>query len=280
MQKFHPDKNPGDKQAESKFKEVNEAYEVLSDEKKKARYDQFGHVGPGAGGFPDFGGPTGGNPGFGGGQTIDPAAAEEMFRSIFGQNVKETDFGDFFGPKPSRGRSAGGRHRRPPPEDVESDVTVPFTVAANGGTVSLQVGGRQIEVKVPAGIADGQKLRVPAAATGAGDVYLRVHVAPHPYFKRDGNNVILDVPISVAEAILGGVVDVPTISGDRLTVKVPPGTSSGSRARLRGKGIAGGDQYLVYEVVVPKRIDDESHQLIEEFAKRNTDDPRANVEWR
>lgn len=285
-QKYHPDKNPGDKQAEAKFKELNEAHEVLSDPKKRELFDQYGHAGPQAGGFPGFGGPGGGfqfGGGPGGAQNIDPAAAEELFKRFFGEGGGPggggIDLGDLFGGRPRGGR--GGRsHRRPPAEDIEHEVTVPFTVAANGGAVGIQVGGRHIDVKVPAGIEDGKKLRVPASATGAGDVYLTVKVAPHPYFRRDGNDVLLDVPVGVAEAVLGGSVEVPTVAGDRLTVRVPAGTSSGSRVRMRGKGIAGGDQYLVFQVVAPKHVDAESRRLMEEFAKRNPHDPRANVGWR
>jgi len=157
---------------------------------------------------------------------------------------------------------------------------VPFDVAAHGGTVSINVSGRTIDVKVPAGIEDGKKLRVPASATGSADVYLRVRIAPHPYFKRDGNDITLEVPITVAEAVLGAKVEVPTPDGARLTVKVPPGTSSGSRIRLRGKGLSGGDEYLVIKVVAPAAADDRSRELMEEFAKLNPHDPRANVPWK
>jgi DnaJ-class molecular chaperone len=157
---------------------------------------------------------------------------------------------------------------------------VPFEVAAHGGSVGLQIDGRHIDVKVPAGIEEGKKLRVPAAATGSADVLLRVHVAPHPYFRREGNDVYLDVPIGVAEAVLGGKVEVPTLGGDRLEVKVPPGTSGGAKLRLRGKGIGGGDQYLVFKVVVPPgKVDEKSRELIEQFAERNPQDARANVPW-
>ena len=108
----------------------------------------------------------------------------------------------------------------------------------------------------------------------------RVKIAPHPYFRREGSDVYLDVPISVAEAVLGAKVEVPTISGDRLTVTVPPGTSSGKKLRLRGKGLAGGDQYLVFNVAVPHgHVDEKSRDLIEEFTKLNPQKPRANVEW-
>jgi curved DNA-binding protein len=146
--------------------------------------------------------------------------------------------------------------------------------------VSIDVGGRHIDVKVPAGIADGKKLRVPAQATGSADVILRVKVAPHPYFRREGADVFLDVPLSLAEAVLGARVEVPTVSGERLEVKVPPGTSGGAKLRLRGKGVAGGDQYLVFKVTVPPgTVDDRSRELIAEFAERNPQSPRAATAW-
>jgi DnaJ-class molecular chaperone len=283
--KLHPDRNPGDKEAEAKFKEVSAAYEVLSDPDKKANYDRFGHAGanvPPGGGFPGGGFP-------GAGQQVDPQMAEELFRNLFGgsggQPPGGVNFGDVFGGgarRTTRSGRGGGRSSRPQPpaDDVVTDVTVPFDVAATGGGVSIVVGGRTIEVKVPAGIEDGKKLRVPASATGSADVYLRVKIAPHPYFKRDGNDLSVEVPIGVAEAVLGTKVDVPTLDGEHLTVKVPPGTSSGSRIRLRGKGVNGGDQYLVVKVVVPPAADDKSRELIEEFAKRNPQDPRASVPWR
>jgi DnaJ-class molecular chaperone len=263
--KYHPDRNPGDKEAEAKFKEVSGAYEILSDPEKKAKFDRFGHMGgpAGAGGFPGAGG--------------DTRAAEEMFRNLFGGGDQGFDLGGLFG---GGGRGRGrGRPQPPPREDVETDITVPFDTAARGGSVSINVLGRSIDVKVPAGISEGKKLRVPASATGSADVYLKVHIAEHPYFKRDGNDVIVEVPIGIPEAVLGGKVDVPTLDGDTLTVKVPPGTSSGGRLRLRGKGIAGGDQYLLFRIVLPAQIDDRSKELIEEFAKLNPADVRANAPW-
>jgi DnaJ-class molecular chaperone len=111
-------------------------------------------------------------------------------------------------------------------------------------------------------------------------VILKVRVAPHPYFRREGNDIFLDVPISIAEAVLGGKVEVPTLSGERLEVKVRPGTSSGSKLRLRGKGVRDGDQYLVFKVMAPAgEIDEKSRDLIAEFAKRNPQHPRANTPW-
>ena len=288
---YHPDRNPGDKQADANYKEVQEAYEILSNAEKRKQYDTFGHVGPGGfpggaggGGFPGGGGgfPGGVNFGGPGGAAVDPEMAEELFRNLFGGGMGggagAADLGDLFG---------GGRRTRqkprakPRPEAVESEVTVPFEVAAIGGSVAINIDGRHIDVKVPAGIADGKKLRVPPQATGGVEILLRVKIAPHSYFRREDNDIYLDVPISVAEAVLGAKVEIPTIDGSRLEVKVPPGTSGGAKLRLRGKGIAGGDQYLVFKVIVPSgTVDEKSRELIEEFAKLNPQSPRANVPWR
>lgn len=273
--KHHPDRNPGDKQADATYKEVQSAYEVLSDPQKKANFDRFGHAGPPGAGFPGGGFPGGG---FGGGGANDPAA-EQLFQNLFsgGGGAAGFDLGDLFG---GGGRRAKARPR-PRREAVESDVTVPFDVAAAGGTVAIEVSGRRIEVKVPAGIDTGKKLRVPPEATGGAEVLLRVTVAPHPYFRREGNDLYLDVPISLPEAVLGAKVEVPTLDGPRLEVKVPPGTSGGAKLRLRGKGIARGDQYLVFKVVVPPgAVDDESRKLVEDFAERNPQTPRDKVAWR
>ena len=272
--KHHPDRNPGDKDAEGKFKEVSAAYEVLSDATKRERYDQYGHAGTsGPGGGPGGRGFPGG--GFGGGPQMDPEMAEELFRNVFGGGASSGGgFGDIFG----GGRGPKKRKHAPPP-DIETEVTVPFHVACNGGSVSINVGGRGIEVKVPAGIEEGKRLRVPAAATGSSDVLLKVRVAPHPYFKRDGNDLLLEVPISVFEATLGGKVDVPTLAGESLTVRVPPGTSSGARIRLRGKGVVGGDQYLTIKIVPPANLDDETREHLAKLAEAANFDARAGVPW-
>ncbi len=130
------------------------------------------------------------------------------------------------------------------------------------------------------GIEEGKKLRVKADESRPRDVILKVKIDPHPYFRREGNDIFLDVPISLAEAVLGGKVEVPTVSGERLEVKVRLGTSSGAKLRLRGKGIGGGDQYLVFKVIVPPgEVDEVSRKLIEHFAERNAQMPRANVPW-
>ena len=278
---YHPDRTGGDKAAEVKFKEATAAYEVLSDPEKKTQYDQYGHVG-GAGGFPGAGGFSAGFPG--GAAGVDPAAAEELFRNLFngGGGGAGFDIGSVFGgggPKQKRRGAPGGR-RAAPTEEIESDITVPFLTAANGGVVDIAVGGRTIGVKVPAGITEGKKLRVPASATGSADVHLKVHIAPHPYFTRDGNDVSVEVPVSIPEAVLGCKADVPTLTGDTLTVKVPAGTSGGARIRLKGRGIAGGNQILVIKIVTPTNVDEKAQQLMTEFAALAPQDVRADVPWR
>jgi curved DNA-binding protein len=271
---YHPDRNPGDKQAEVKFKEVQEAYDILSDKDKRTQYDRFGFVGP-TSGF--GGGPGGQGPGgfsFQGMEGMDSGEAADIFRRFFGGNTGDMD--DIFGGVSRRG---GRRSRRAPAQDVESEVTIPFSIAATGGTVALQVDGRQIDVKVPAGIGEGQSLRLQGQGAGGGDLKLKIHIAPHPFFRRDGNDLLLEVPLSLPEAVLGTKVDVPTLTGEKLSVRVPPGTSSGARLRLRGKGIKGGDQYIEIKIVVPAAEDEKSRSLIEEFAKLHPQQPRKGEPW-
>jgi len=275
--KYHPDRNPGDKQAEAKFKEVQEAYDVLSDKAKRANYDRFGTAEPGAGFRGGRGGQRGqtfhwGGGGPGGFQEMDPAAASELFRNLFGEGGGTEDLGDLFG---QRGR--GRRTRRAEAPEVEREVTIPFMTAALGGSVNLNVDGRELSVKIPAGVAEGQALRLQGQAPGGGNLKLVLRIQPHPYFRREGKDVILEVPLALPEAVLGTKVDVPTLDGTRLTVKIPPGASSGSRLRLRGKGIGGGDQYIEVKVQVPAPKDDRSRELIEEFARLNPQNPRAGL---
>jgi DnaJ-class molecular chaperone len=285
---YHPDRNPGDKSAETKFKEVQEAYDVLSDKKKRQQYDQFGFAGPNAG----TGGAGTGPFQWGGGnyRNATPDEAAEVFRQFFGGGMggmggahgfesgdegEGVDLGTLFGQR----RGATGRRPRAPAE-VESEVTVPFETAASGGKLSINVEGTSIDVTVPPGVKEGQTLRLRGQAPGGGNLLLKIKIAPHPYFRREDNDVILEVPISIAEAVLGAKVEVPTVDGTRLSVKIPPGSSSGSRLRLRGKGINGGDQYIQLQVTVPSIKDERSRELIEEFARLHPQDPRANVQWR
>ena len=270
----HPDRNLGDKNAETRFKEIQNAYDTLSDPKKKAVYDQFGtDVPPGAAGagFPF--------PGGAGGQQIDPEMAQEMFRRMFGGGGG-VGSEDLFGQSGGRGRGRG-RSRPQPTETVEVEARVPFLTAAVGGTIGLRVGDRDIDVKVPAGFEDGKKLRVAGQGEYGEDIVVKVRVDAHPYFRREGKDILIDVPIGIPEAVLGGKVEVPTVAGKRVTFKVPPGTSSGSRVRLPGMGVAGGDQYLVMKVVVPKgKPDDRTREIMEEYARLHPDDVRIDVPWR
>jgi DnaJ-class molecular chaperone len=278
---FHPDRNPGDKQAEARFKEVQDAYDVLSDKTKRQQYDRFGHAGLGGGPGGPGGGPGGFNWGGGPGgfefQGMDPDQAQDILRNLFGGGGGMGGMDDLLGGRArTRGRQ---RTTRPEPRAVETEVTVPFTTAALGGTMSLQIGDQRLDVKIPAGIEDGKKLRLRGQGPEGADLMVIIHVAPHPYFRREGNNVVMEVPLSLPEAVLGTKVDVPTLSDERLTVKVPPGTSSGARLRLRGKGISGGDQYIEIKVAVPSPKDDRSRELIEEFGKLNPQDPRTGLPW-
>src|SRR5688572_17553752 len=240
---YHPDRNPGDKAAAERFKEVQQAYDVLSDKKKREQYDQFGPGfeqmgagGPGGpGGFHWTGGP-------GQYQNVDP----EMFQSIFEQMMGGgAGFpGGFTASAPGRkGGKAKGR-RSPfsaPSQDVEQELDVDFMVAAKGGTIDLvrQVDGNRISLDIPAGIGDGKKLRLRGQGEAGGDLYVTVRIRPHRYFRREGLNIILDVPLSVTEAGLGAKVDVPTLSG-MVTITIPPGTSSGQRLRIKGMGLPAG----------------------------------------
>jgi len=278
---FHPDRNPGDKKAEGKFKEVQEAYDVLSDTAKRSQYDRFGTVGqdgggagPGGSGFRwQWGGPGGEA------QQVDPAEAADLFRQFFGGGGGFGDVGDveeLLGRR-GRGRTRGRRASAAP--EVESEVTIPFTTAALGGAINIQVDGRELSVKIPAGVTDGQALRLQGQAPGGGNLKLLLRIQPHPYFRREGNNIILEVPISISEAVLGAKVDVPTLDGTKLSVKVPAGTSSGARLRLRGKGIAAGDQFIEVKIAVPPTTDERGRKLIEEFARLQPYDPRAGLPW-
>jgi DnaJ-class molecular chaperone len=279
--KYHPDRNPGDKQAENAYKEVQQAYEILSDPQKRAAYDRYGFAGP-----PPPGGGFGG--GFGATEQVhvDPEMAAELFRRFmggFGGFGGFTNLDDLFTGGRPRTSSTGTRTRvraTSSAEPIEGEVSVPFLTAALGGTVTIRIDGRLIDVKVPPGIEEGKKLRVPPDATGGPEVLLKVHIEPHTYFRREGNDLFLDVPISIAEAVLGGYVEVPTLTGERLRVKIEPGTSSGKRARVRGKGIQGGDFYLVFKVMVPpNEVDSRSRELIQEFMQRNPYNPRSGVAW-
>ncbi len=270
---YHPDRNPGDKNAANSFKEVQEAYDVVGDKQKRTQYDQFGFAGA-AQGNPFAGGGGGGMP-FGG---IPPEILDQLRQGGgFGGDIGGgIDLGSLFG---GGSRQRGRGRRAAPPQDYESQVAVPFVTAALGGRVTLSVDGREVEVKIPAGIESGKKMRLSGQGPGGANLVISLMIEPHPYFKREGNNLILEAPLSVTEAVLGTKIDVPTLEGAKLTVKVPPGTSSGGRLRLRGKGIAGGDQFIEIKIVAAAPAEERSRQLMEEYAKLNPLNPRAKLAW-
>lgn len=279
----HPDVKPGDAAASDKFKKVQEAYAVLGDAEKRAQYDRFGHAFNKAGGGPNYqwsGGPGGG-------------AGPIDLGDLFGEGV---DLGDLFGGFGGRGGFGGGR-RGPTPrsakgQDLRTDLTVPFLVAAEGGQheLSLNRAGKteRITVKIPAGLTDGSTIRLageghPGVAGGPnGDLLLTIRVAPHPFFRREGNDLTVDIPVTPAEAALGAKVEAPTLTEGRVVVTIPPGTSSGRKLRLRGKGVADrktgtrGDLYVVAKVTVPDSLTDEQRDLFERL-KTLDRDPRVGL---
>jgi curved DNA-binding protein len=258
--KHHPDVNPGDRGAEAKFKEVNEAYEVLGNPETRKKYDELGanwrqyeQVPPGAAG-PWAAGAPGSTGGF---RTMTQEEMEEMFGA--GGSPFSDFFNTFFGGQTStssRTRNARSRTRRP--AETEYEVALPLEAALGGRVERMTVpepgGERTIEVRIPAGVADGSRLKV-------GDVFLRVRLTPHPRFERSGRDLTTTVAVPVTTAALGGPVEVTTLGGNRLTVKVPPGTQPGQRLRLRGHGLPApgdandrGDLFARIEVRVPTAL--------------------------
>lgn len=275
----HPDRNQGDKTAEAKFKEVQEAYDIVGDAEKRKKFDQFGHAA-----F-DGGMPGGG---WGGG-------GAENYQFDFGDLKGAGGIEDLLG---GLGGLFGGRGRRRtranmPGQDINAEIFVPFKTAALGGEIEValtQPTKQQLSIRIPPGLNDGDKLRLagkgmpaPSKAGKPGDLIVTTRIEPHPFFTRKGLDLHLETPISVAEAILGASLEVPTLEG-RASVTIPAGTSSGQKLRLRGKGVPQrsgerGDLYIQVKVVVPKTVDAASKKLIEQFAEHTSHDPRASLGW-
>ncbi|MBW4041228.1 MAG: DnaJ domain-containing protein [Acidobacteria bacterium] len=288
---FHPDSNPGDAKAESRFKEISEAYSVLSDDEQRKEYDQIRAMGSGA----RF--TAGGAGGQGGG-------FEDVFGNLFGQGSRtrtttrgggggfEDILGGMFGNGPGFGQASGGFRGfggPTPGRDVTATTSIDFVTATKGDTVTLSGGnGKPITVRIPAGVTDGQKLKLrgkgePSADGGeAGDLVLTVHVAKHPVFERDGLNLRVNVPVTFAEAALGATIEVPTLGGDTVRMKVPAGTSSGRVLRLKGRGVetkAGtGDLLARVEVAVPSHLSPAQKEALEALVAASGDDnPREDL---
>ncbi|MBR3138652.1 DnaJ domain-containing protein [Candidatus Saccharibacteria bacterium] len=262
--KYHPDKNPGNKEAEEKFKEINEAHDVLSDKQKRARYDQFGHAGVGGASGNPFAG--GGNP-FGGGFNYNG----QTFNFDFGGGGLDDILGNIFG------FGAGARRARRG-ADYQTSVTLTFEEAIFGTNKKVSDDkGKEINVKIPAGIDDGMSIKLrgkggpaPEGGSEAGDLYVRIRVKPHKTLTREGAIILSEKTISMVDAALGCEVEVETVDGP-VTMKVPAGTQSGTPFKLSGHGVpfrSDGDRgpHIVTIVVeTPKNLNRKQKELLEEF---------------
>jgi curved DNA-binding protein len=289
--RHHPDQNKGRQDAEAKFKEIQEAYAVLSDAGKRSRYDQFGYAGV----DPRFGQEGGSWTRSGpGGQSVDLGDLGDIFDFSFssgpgGGTGRSSVFEQFFrggGIGPGGVETIAGR-------DIEHSVALTFEQAIRGTTLDLQLdtgrGRRQrISVSIPPGVGDGQKIRVRGKGQPGtrrrppGDLYVVCSVRPHAYLGRRGDDIYLDVPITITEAALGTKLDLPTIDGVQ-TVTVPPGTASGAKLRLVGLGAPSpkdgkrGDHYAVIKIVPPTRPTADQKRLLEKLAETDTGSPRDGL---
>lgn len=287
--KYHPDVNK-DPDAQKRFTQVQQAYDVLSDEKQREAYDRLGHAAyeSGAGGAQPGRGAhyswtNVGEPGRGG-RPEDLSDISELFETFFG------------GARPSGGRASARqtRARRHTPEPTVHDLTVDFETAARGGSATIAIAGRgrrQIEVKIPRGVASGAKLRVPASATGSGDVLIRVHVTPHPLWRRRGDprslDLEMDLPLSLTEAVFGARIPVPTLDGT-VDLTIPPGAGGGKALRVKGQGLeappdqetARGDLFVFPRVVAPPASDlgKDARRALEEL-QGTLPSPRTGPAW-
>ena len=271
---LHPDVNPDDAAAEARFKEVSEAYAVLSDEQKRADYDEFGDIALDAGFDAEkareaqrsFGGGFGGHPFGQGGGAEGLGGIEDLLGQLFGGRASGSFGGDAFG------GGFGGRGFAMRGADAEAELALDFLDAANGSEQRLQLqgpaGAQTLTVRIPPGATDGQRIRLAgkgAPGNGgapAGDLLVRLRVRPHPVFEVDGRNLAVELPVSVSEAVQGAKVEVPTLAGSA-TLTIPAGTAGGQRLRLRGKGLpaagrnAAGDLYVTVRIQVPTDLDPE-----------------------
>jgi len=287
--KYHPDSNQGDAKAEAKFKEISEAYSVLSDVEQRKEYDEiramgsgarFTAGGSGAGGFEDVFSRYGQQSR--GGQSAD---FEDIF-AMFNQGQGGAFGNGRFGQTSGGYRGFGGPQRG---ADVTARTTLDFVTAVQGETITLQgEDGKPFKVKIPAGVADGQKIRLrgrgrPSPDGGeSGDIVVQIAVRPHPVFTRDGLNLRLTVPVTFTEATLGATIEVPTLSGDIVKLRVAPGTPSGRVLRVKGRGVTTskgtGDLLAELQVAVPSHLDEAAREALEKFqALEPVENPRAEL---
>lgn len=276
--KLHPDMNPGRKDIEQKFKEVTAAYDLLSDKTKRARFDR-GEIDDngnerGFGGGDPFGGKRSGahtrhsrsGPfGFGGGG-VNP---EDLFAEFFGG---------------SRQRRGAFEEPEPAAQDVSYTITIPFVEACLGGKKRVTLNNKKtIDVNIPAGTEDGHKLRLRGLGHDGGAAIIEIKIAPHDFFRREGQDIHLDVPIGLHEAVLGGSITVPTLSG-KVSLKVVKGANTGNVMRLKGKGVPStkgdaGDMFVKLQIVMPETISADLATFIEKWAKKNNYNPRGRLGW-
>ena len=291
---FHPDSNPGDPKAEAKFKEISEAHSVLSDPELRKEYDQVRAMGSGArftaggqqgGGFEDvFGGMFGqqqrGGPQYSGGQS--GASFEDLLGGMFGGGAGRGSFGSTSGGFRGAGGPSKGR-------DLSASTILDFITAIRGETIKLQPSGaKAINVKIPAGVSDGQKIRLkgkgePSPDGGlAGDLVLSITVRKHPVFERDGQNLRIVIPVTFVEATLGATIEVPTLGGESVKLRVAPGTPSGRILRVKERGVTSpkgvGDLLAEIQVAVPARLTEDALKHLEAFAAAMPrDNPREEL---
>lgn len=276
----HPDSNPGDAKAEARFKEISEAYSVLSDSSQRAEYDQIRAMAQGGPRFTAGGGGAGG--------------FEDIFGGMFGGGMPRSGgagFGNLFDGLFDQGMGGGYPGYREPMkgQDVQARITLDLPTAVEGTTVSVDTpSGKKVTAKIPAGVKDGQKVRLrgkgqPSPNGGrAGDVIITVGIPKHPVFSREDNHLRVVVPITYSEAALGATIEVPTLGGDIVKVKVPPGTQSGQVMRVRGRGVTSGDGIgdLLVEVrvAVPTSLSKTQKAHLEKFVDSlPKDNPRDDL---
>ncbi|MCU1406819.1 MAG: molecular chaperone DnaJ [Glaciihabitans sp.] len=274
---YHPDSNPGDAKAEAKFKEISEAHSVLADPETRKEYDQVRAMGSGArftsggggqpGGFEDvFGGMFGG----GGQQRASSRGAPAGFEDLLGGMFGGGGFGSTSGGFRGQGGPIKGR-------DLVASTALDFITAIQGDTISLQPqGGKPMKVKIPAGVSDGQKIRLKGKGEASidggesGDLVLTVSVRKHPVFERDGLNLRVDVPVTFVEATLGATIEVPTLGGEPVRLRVAPGTPSGRVLRVKGRGVSTpkgvGDLLATIQIAVPSHLPAAAQEALEAFA--------------
>jgi molecular chaperone DnaJ len=263
---LHPDKTKGDSAKEEKFKAVSEAYEILSDAKKRAEYDEARSLFERGG----FRAPQGG--GFQGGD----------FHDVFGGGNPQDIFANLFGNAARRGPRKG--------QDLQTEATITFRESVFGTTLDLRLAtdrgqAQNISARVPTGVSDGAKIRVKGKGAqgeaGPGDLFIQLHVKPHPIFSRKGENLTITLPVTFAEAALGADIKVPTMAGDDVTVRIAPGTPNGRTLRVKGRGITKGsttgDLLVTVEVQVPQRVDGKALDALKTFAEEtSTEDVRSD----